>query len=123
MVRLLHQYLGLGIGVVFLLLSLWGLVQWIRNADPGAMYYRLLEVAQVGLGLQVIVGIIMFLGFREGPVNPLHYVYGGFPILVLIFAHTYSKKLEGLEWVAFAVAGFFIFGLQVRGYMTGLLAS
>lgn len=121
--RLVHQYLGLGIGGVFLLLSLWGLVQWIRNADPGPMYYRLLAVAQVGLALQVIGGIVMFLAFRDGPFDALHMIYGGFPILVLIFAHTYSKKLEGLEWVAFAVAGLFIFGLQLRGYMTGLEMS
>ncbi|HEX2054035.1 MAG TPA: hypothetical protein VHJ78_09965 [Actinomycetota bacterium] len=118
--REVHQYLGLAIAGLFLLLSLWGLVQWIRNTDPGEMYYRLLAVAQIGLVLQVIVGVIMFLFFRQGPVNPLHMVYGGFPILVLIFAHRYSRKLEGLAWVAFAIAGLFIFGLQLRGYMTGM---
>lgn len=118
--RLVHQYLGLGIGGLFLLLSLWGLVQWLRNVDPPPLYYRLLAVAQVGLGLQVIAGLVMFLGFRSGPFDPLHATYGGFPILVLIFAHKYSSKLKGLEWVAFAVAGLFIFGLQLRGFMTGL---
>ena len=121
--RLIHQYLGLGIGGAFLLLSLWGLFQWIRNADPSPLYYRLLAAAQVGLALQVIVGIVMFLGFRDGPFNALHMIYGGFPILVLIAAHRYSAKLQGLEWVAFAVAGLFIFGLQLRGYMTGLEMS
>lgn len=118
--REVHQFLGLGIGGVFLLLSLWGLIQWIGNRDPGPFYYRLLAVAQVGLVLQLIVGVIMFLVVRDGPVNPLHFIYGGFPILVLMFAHKYSKKLEGLEWVAFALAGLFIFGLQLRGYMTGM---
>ena len=118
--REIHQYLGLVIAGIFLLLALWGLVQWIRNADPGALYYRLLAVAQVALGLQLIVGVLMYLVVREGPVDPLHFIYGGFPILVLIAAHKYSKKLQGLEWVAFALAGLFIFGLQLRGYMTGM---
>jgi hypothetical protein len=119
-VREVHQYLGLVIAGIFLLLAIWGMIQWIRNTDPGALYYRLLAVAQVGLGLQLIVGAIMFLVVREGDVDPLHFIYGGFPILVLIAANKYSKKLEGLEWVAFALAGLFIFGLQLRGYMTGM---
>jgi len=119
-VREIHQYLGLVIGGLFLLMALWGLLQWIRNANPGPSYFRLLALAQVGLILQLIVGAIMFLVVRDGPVDPVHLIYGGFPILVLIFAHHYAKKLEGLEWVAFALAGLFIFGLQLRGYMTGL---
>lgn len=118
--REIHQYLGLVIAGIFLVLALWGMIQWIRNTDPGPLYYRLLAVAQVGLGIQLLVGVIMFLVVRDGPVNPLHFIYGGFPILVLIAAHKYSKKLEGLEWVAFALAGLFIFGLQLRGYMTGM---
>ncbi len=118
--RDLHQYLGLGIAGVFLLLSLWGLYQWIRNTHPGSMYYRLLAVAQIGLLAQVIVGVVMFIVERGGPVDLLHVVYGGFPLLVLIAAHKYSRKIEGLEWVAFALAGLFIFGLQLRGYMTGM---
>jgi len=122
-VRELHQYLGLSIGGVFLVLALWGLLQWIRNSDPGPMYYRLLAVAQIGLLLQVIVGVAMFMFVRRarpGDLDPLHFVYGGFPLLVLIVAHRFSRKMEGLEWVAFALAGLFIFGLQLRGYMTGL---
>jgi cytochrome b561 len=119
-VRDIHQYLGLAVAGLFLVLSLWGLFQWIRNADPGSAYYKLLAAAQIGLVLQVIVGAVMFLFVRERNMDPLHFVYGGFPILVLIFAHRYSRKLEGLEWVAFALAGLFIFGLQLRGYMTGM---
>ncbi len=64
--REIHQYLGLAIAGIFLLLALWGMIQWIRNTDPGPLYYRLLAVAQVGLGLQLIVGVIMFLVVREG---------------------------------------------------------
>lgn len=118
--RLVHQYLGLGLGGLFLLFALWGLIQWLRNSDPGPNYYRLLAVCQVGLGLQLIVGVIMFLVVREGPVDPVHYIYGGFPIVVLVAAHAWAKKLEGLSWVVFALAGLFIFGLQLRGYMTGM---
>lgn len=90
---------------------------WIRDRDPGAWFWRLLAAGQVGLGLQVLVGAALF--FSRGNREILHYVYGGFPILVLLFAYRISRKAQGLEWAAFAVAGFFIFGLQLRGYMTG----
>ena len=114
----LHQFIGLAVASVFLALSIWGLVSWIRNRDPGASFWRLLATGQVGLGLQVLVGAGLLL--LRGGQPWLHYVYGIFPVLVLFVAHRSSKRFEGLEWAAFAVAGFFIFGLQLRGYMTGL---
>jgi hypothetical protein len=113
-----HRIVGLTIGALFGALALWGLVLWIRNRNPGNGFWRLLAVAQAGLGVQILVGIFMLL--TKGGRPPLHYVYGGFPLLVLYFAHRYAKKLEGIEWIAFAIAGLVIFGLQVRGFMTGI---
>jgi len=114
----IHRFIGIAIAAAFLALSLWGLVSWIRNSDPGASFWRLLAAGQVALGLQVLVGVGMLL--LRGGQPFLHYVYGIFPVLVLFVAHRSSKRFQGLEWAAFAIAGFFIFGLQLRGYMTGI---
>ncbi|MGH9194692.1 MAG: hypothetical protein ACRD1T_03010, partial [Acidimicrobiia bacterium] len=58
--------------------------------------------------------------FALGGRRPwLHYAYGGFPIVVIVAAHRLSRRIEGLEWVAFAVAGAVNFGLLLRGFMTG----
>jgi hypothetical protein len=114
----LHRILGLGVGGIFGVVALWGLFMWIRNADPGQMFWRLVATGQVGLLLQVVLGVVMF--FARGGMDPLHYAYGAFPILVLYVAHRQSKKYEGLEWVAFSIAGLIVFGLQTRGFMTGL---
>lgn len=116
-VNLLHQYVGLTLAGIFLAVSLAGLACWIANRDPGPWFWRLLAAGQVGLGLQVLVGSAVLL--LSGNRSVLHYVYGGFPILVLLFTHQTSKRLKGLEWAAFAAASFFIFGLQLRGYVTG----
>lgn len=113
-----HRIVGLSIGAIFLVVAVWGLFLWIRNRDPGQMFWRVLAAGQVGLVLQTLVGIVIF--FLRGNMNPLHYLYGAFPILVLYIAHRQSRKLQGLEWVAFAVAGLVIFGLQSRGFMTGI---
>lgn len=114
----LHAYFGLALVAVFLVLGVWGLISWFRNRHPGEWFWRTLAVGQVGLGIQLIVGLILFvLGRRR---SLLHYAYGIFPILVLVIAHRYSKRLEGLEWAVFAFAGFVNFGLLLRAYMTGM---
>lgn len=113
-----HRILGLAVGGIFGLVALWGLFLWIRNADPGQMFWRLVAAGQAGLLLQVLLGVAMF--FLRGGMDLLHYAYGAFPVLVLYVAHRQSRKYEGLEWVAFAIAGLIVFGLQTRGFMTGL---
>jgi hypothetical protein len=114
----LHRVVGLAVGGIFGLVALWGLALWILNSDPGRMFWRLVAAGQVGVVIQVVLGIVMF--FLRGGMEPLHYAYGAFPLLVLWFTHRQSKKYEGLEWVAFSIAGLVIFGLQTRGFMTGL---
>lgn len=113
-----HRIVGLSIGGIFALVALWGLFFWIRNVDPGELFWHVVAAGQILLILQVVVGVVMF--FLRGGMNPLHYAYGAFPLLVLYFAHRQKGKYEGLEWVAFSIAGLIIFGLQTRGFMTGL---
>jgi hypothetical protein len=117
--NIVHQAIGLVIGGLYALLALWGGFLWLRNTHPGRWFWRLLAVSQVALGIQVLVGIFMLITRGGRPI--LHYVYGAFPVLVLYFTHRISKHLEGIEWAAFAVAGLVIFGLQLRGYMTGAI--
>lgn len=118
-----HKILGGSIVVVFFVLFVWGTIFWIRNRDPGRFFWNLLAVGQVALGLQLLVGVTLFLLGHRPPAQPfrwLHYSYGAFSLLVLYFAHRLSKKFEGVEWAVFAVASFFVFGLLTRAYMTGI---
>lgn len=112
-----HRVFGLAVAAAFLLVFLWGIVAWAGNRDPGEWYWRLLALGQVGIGAQAVAGLVLFL--MGGRPHVLHYAYGAFPVLVLIVAHRSSKRFQGLEWAVFSVAGLIIFGLMVRGYMTG----
>lgn len=116
--RTIHGEFGLGAAFLFLIIALWGVVFWIRNRDPGSFFWRLVAAAQVGVGIQIVLGIAM-LATQKGRPEWLHYAYGTFPVLTLVVAHVYSKKAKGLEWVAFGIVGLVNFGLMYRGYMTG----
>jgi hypothetical protein len=114
----LHKYVGESTAAVFLILFVWGTIQWIRNKNPGRYFWGLLGLGQVLLGMQVLFGVIL-LAMGKSRVW-LHYSYGLFAVLVLYAAHRISKKFEGVEWAVFAVASAIVFGLLLRAYMTGI---
>lgn len=108
----------------FALLALASLYTYLRNKEPGSWYWNLLGAVQVVVGVQVLVGAILFaIGGRPQSNGPswLHYVYGGlFPIGVLYFAHRHSRKHQGVEVIIFGVACLVAFGLTFRALQTGL---
>jgi hypothetical protein len=114
-----HRILGLSVAAVFLLVFVWGTVAWIRNRDPGPWFWKAVAVGQVGVSVQILLGLVLYAqGGR--PTDPLHYAYGAFPLLVLFIAHRSARRFRGLEWAVFAIAGLVIFGLMSRGFMTGM---
>lgn len=120
----LHRLVAYSVPALFALLALGALFTFLRNREPGGWFWNLLAAVQVVLGVQVVVGAILFaLGGRpqsNGP-NWLHYVYGGlFPIGVLYVAHKYARKHQGVEIVIFGVACLVAFGLTFRALQTGL---
>ena len=119
-----HRYIGYAVPAAFALLFLWALVSFIRNRTPSEAFWHLLAAAQIVVGVQVVVGAILFLlGHRAQPRGPqwLHYVYGGlFPAVVLVIAHRFARRAEGIAWMVFGFAAFVNFGLTFRALQTGL---
>ena len=119
-----HRFIAYGIPAGFALLTLSSIWALIRNKAPAAAFWNLLAVLQVVIGVQAIVGVILLLtGARPPAVGAqwLHYAYGAiFPTIVLIVAHRFAAKYEGIPWLVFGIAGFIIFGLTLRALMTGL---
>lgn len=118
-----HRMVAYAIPAGFALLALWAVVAWFRKREPHRFFWVLLGALQVIVGVQVLVGAFLFvMGARPAASGPtwLHYAYGGlFPVIVLIVAHRWARRLEGLAWVAFGVAGFVNFGLTFRALQTG----
>ena len=122
----LHRYIAYSIPTGFLLLVLWTVWSLIRNRPPHDWFWSLLAGLQVVLGLQALVGIVLFIaGNRPDAKGPpwLHYVYGAlFPLAMLMGAHRSAKgeRFKDIPWVPFGIASFFIFGLTFRALQTGL---
>jgi hypothetical protein len=105
-----------GWGVLFL----FGVGLFIAKRDAGRLYWGLLTVLQVLLGVQLVAGLVLLaLGGRQ-PL--LHYLYGAvFPALVLVVCHVFTRGLEKPPYhLFFTIGSFFVFGLTARALMTGL---
>lgn len=120
----LHKFMGFLVPAGFLAVSIWAFAGLARNKAPSDRFWQLVASVQVILGIQIILGGILFLaGHRpdsNGP-QPLHYAYGGlFPIVVLVYAHRYARRSKGFPWLVFGIAGLVAFGLTFRAMQTGL---
>ena len=119
-----HLYVAYIVPAGFAVMALWALGSFLRNRTPAKGFWSLLAFLQVVLGLQVLVGAILFLSGLEpttdGPVW-LHYAYGGlFPAALLVGAHRFGVKNQDVAWIVFGIVAFLNFGLTLRALMTGL---
>jgi hypothetical protein len=115
-----HRLEGFAIVAGWGVLFFWGLGLFILKRDAGRLYWGLLALLQVLLGLQLLAGIVLLaLGDRR-PV--LHYLYGALlPAVVLVICHLLTRSLQKPPYHLFFTWGaFFIFGLTARALMTGL---
>jgi hypothetical protein len=115
-----HRIEGFVIVIGWGVLFLWGVGLFILKRDAGRLYWGLLTVLQVLLGLQLLAGLVLFAA--GGRPSLLHYLYGAvFPAIVLVVCHVFSRGLEKPPYhLFFTIGAFFVFGLTARALMTGL---
>jgi len=115
-----HRVEGFVIVAGWGVLLLFGIGLFVAKRDAGRLYWGLLTVLQVLLGVQLLAGLVLLaLGGRQ-PL--LHYLYGAvFPALVLVVCHVFTRGLEKPPYhLFFTIGSFFVFGLTARALMTGL---
>jgi hypothetical protein len=119
MARELHRIMGFSIVAGWALLFLTGATLAVRRREAGRLYWRLLAVLQVLLGLQVIAGLVVFASGGRPPL--LHYVYGAIvPALLLFEAHVFARRLDLPNHALFTIAAFVNLLLGARALQTGL---
>jgi hypothetical protein len=119
----LHVVVGYSILAGFGVLALWALGGFLFNRAPGDWFWHLLGALQVTIGIQLVVGgILFFIGARPDTSGPtwLHYIYGAaFPALVIGVGHLLARRFSNLPWAVFGFAAFVCFFSVFRALQTG----
>ena len=79
-----HLVVGCTLIVLNLAAGLVGGVAWFRDR-PSVPFWYLLRAAQVSVGLQALLGLILVMTNHE-PADKLHYLYGIAPLFVSFLA-------------------------------------
>jgi hypothetical protein len=119
MARELHRVVGFSLAGGWALLLVVGLTLAVRKRGPGRLYWGLLGLLEVALGVQVLAGLAVLAGGGRPPL--LHYVYGAVvPALLLVEAHLLTPRLKELpNHLLFTVAAAVNLMLTARALQTG----
>jgi hypothetical protein len=120
MARELHRTIGFSIVAGWALLRLMGLLLAVTKRPAGRLYWGLLTLLQIALGIQVVAGLVVLATGDRPPL--LHYLYGAVvPALLLVEAHLFTARLKELpNQLLFTIAAAVHLPLTARALQTGL---
>lgn len=129
-----HGYL-LGFLVIgsWAVIAFWGLALRFTRYEETPTFWRAVSVAQILLGVQLLVGLVLVAWWLLGGGAPpgansgggwfngtFHILYGiVFPFVVLLVGHQVARTGQYSPHTVFAVVGLVIFGLTARAFAVG----
>lgn len=117
-----HLWVGVVVVGGWFALFLVGLLAFVVRREPPFLFWRLLGILQVLLGVQLVAGLALLVGGHRADTWR-HYMYGVVgPVVVLVLAHVLGRDMQDEKdtWKVFAAASFFVFGLTLMALFTGL---
>lgn len=119
MVFILHDRLSLTVMLFMAALGVWGLVLYFRGGTVSGSFAGALVIGEALVVVQVMAGVVMF-GSGSRPPAATHYLYGITAVLALPFAWSYFRDRDQRQaLLIYSLVALFIFGLAVRGAITG----
>ena len=116
---LLHDRLSITVMLFMVALGSWGIVAYLRGGSLSGSYAGALAIGEALIVVQVVAGVAM-LATGARPPSATHYLYGITGILVLPFAWSYLRSRSPRQaLLIYSLIAMFIFGLAVRGMITG----
>ena len=120
--NLIHRGLANTVTLFMLIMGLWALVHYFRNRALDGNFWGIVAIGEILIFVQVALGTLLLLQGFGAPRPALHYLYGGFALLVLPAIYYYTQgeqdRRAALIW---CFTGIFMFGLSLRFIGMGTL--
>lgn len=118
-VVLLHDRLATTVVLFFVVVGLWGLLEFARGGAIGGNIAGAFIIGQILILVQGLLGLVLLV-WGDRPNQMLHILYGFTAALVLPFVWSYVRDRaprQGL--MLYSIVALFIVGLAIRGIATG----
>ncbi|MGI8484671.1 MAG: hypothetical protein ACR2OU_10460 [Thermomicrobiales bacterium] len=118
-VVLLHDRLATTVVLFFVVVGLWGILEFARGGAIGGNIAGAFIIGQFLIIVQGLLGVVLLVG-GDRPNQMLHILYGFTAALVLPFVWSYVRDRaprQGL--LLYSIVALFIVGLAIRGITTG----
>ncbi|MGI8404061.1 MAG: hypothetical protein ACR2OE_04730 [Thermomicrobiales bacterium] len=118
-VVLLHDRLATTVVLFFVVVGLWGLLEFARGGAIGGNIAGAFIIGQILIVVQGLLGLVLLV-LGDRPHQMLHILYGFTAALVLPFVWSYVRDRaprQGL--MLYSIVALFIVGLAIRGITTG----
>jgi hypothetical protein len=119
LVALLHDRLSITVMLFMAAVGVWGIVAYLRGQSVSGSFAGALAIGEALVLVQVGAGVAL-LATGPRPHTSTHYLYGVTAVLVLPFAWSYLRtRNQRQALLIYSFVALFIFGLAVRGAITG----
>jgi hypothetical protein len=116
---LVHDRLSVTVMLFMAAVGAWGIVAYLRGQSISGSYAGALAIGEALVVVQVAAGAAMLVAGTRPP-SPTHYLYGITAILALPFAWSWLRgRSQRQALLIYSLIALFIFGLAVRGMITG----
>ncbi len=118
----IHSWLGWVVAGANAIAGTWALIAHWRSSVRGRALWIVTAVAQVLIGIQVIIGVVdMRLNSRD--VAGTHLFYGFVALFSVAIIYTYRQQIERWQYVLYGLGGWFLMGLALRSMFIPPLAG
>jgi hypothetical protein len=114
-----HDRLSVTVMLFMAAVGAWGIVAYLRGQSISGSYAGALAIGEALVLVQVAAGATMLVTGARAP-SATHYLYGITAILALPFAWSWLRgRSQRQALLIYSLIALFIFGLAVRGMVTG----
>jgi hypothetical protein len=115
----LHDRLSVTVMLFMAAVGAWGISAYLRGQSISGSYAGALAIGEALVLVQVAAGAIL-LATGARPPTTTHFLYGITAVLVLPFAWSYLRSRNQRQaLLIYGLIALFIFGLAIRGVVTG----